>query len=81
MEKKLWRAKCGKRIILDRLLTVEGYWSAPPSEHEDSSSDVVSDISEFSDGHKLRAELISSGIAAVKSSTAEGMLAASEVSI
>jgi hypothetical protein len=71
MEKKLWRAKCGKRIILDRLLTAEGYWSAPPSEHEDSSSDIASEIADFSDG-QLRAEFGSDGIAVVKSS-ADGM--------
>ncbi len=79
MEKKLWRAKCGKRIVLDRLLTVEGYWSAPPSEQEDSSSDIVCENAEFSDGHQHRTEPDSAGISAVKSSTAEEMLTSSEV--
>ena len=25
--------------MLDRLLTLEGYWSGPPSEHDEPSSD------------------------------------------
>jgi hypothetical protein len=79
MEKKLWRAKCGKRIILDRLLTVEGYWSAPPSEHEDSSSDIAGGIAELSDGHQLRTDPSSAGISVVKSSTAEELMASSEL--
>jgi hypothetical protein len=79
MEKKLWRAKCGKRIILDQLLTVEGYWSAPPSDHEDSSNEIVCEIAKFSDDHQLRTEPGSAGISVVNSSTAEEMLVASEL--
>lgn len=43
MEKKLWIAKYRKRSVLDQLLTLEGYWSAPPSEHDDSASESTMD--------------------------------------
>jgi hypothetical protein len=61
MEKKLWIAKSGKRAVLDRLLTLEGYWSAPPSEHEDSGSEAAVDCSASSDGRQQNLSNDSSG--------------------
>eukprot|EP00961_Rhodomonas_salina_P224220 3031537-Rhodomonas_salina.3 len=38
MEAKLGVEEAKKHAILDKLLTAEGYWSAPPSSHEGSNS-------------------------------------------
>ena len=53
MERKLWRAKYEKRAILDHLLTLEGYWSVPPSDHEESGSETVTDGAESLDGQRI----------------------------
>ncbi len=37
MEAKIRKAKLSKKAVLDQLLTLEGYWSGPPSDHETSS--------------------------------------------